>query len=73
MTSSWEFMNFKTRTRVRRSYRLKMKTTELIVDMMNRFDEKLMAVPQELQQQEPLVEEKEPSTSDPSVEEVLSR
>ena len=39
-----------------------MKTSELIVDMMNKFDEKVTPVPQELQQ-EPVAEVQEPSAS----------
>ena len=39
-TGSWEFMNLKTKTRIRRSHWIKMKTLELIVEGMNRFDEK---------------------------------
>ena len=39
-TGSWEFMNLKTKTRVRRSHWVKMKTSELIVKMMTSFDQK---------------------------------
>ena len=50
-TGSWEFMTLTTKTRVKRSNWKKMVTTELIVNIMNHFDERSQVdVPQELQQ-----------------------
>ena len=39
-TGSWCFMNLKTKTRIRRSHWRAMTTTELIVDVLNFFDDK---------------------------------
>ena len=39
-TGSWEFMNLKTKTRMRRSHWIKMKPSELIVEVMIKFDDK---------------------------------
>ena len=39
-TGSWEFMNLKTKMRVRRSHWIKIKPSELIVEVMNKFDDK---------------------------------
>ena len=48
-TGSWEFMNLKTMTRVRRSHWVKMKSSELIVETMTRFDQKVQ-MPETLEQ-----------------------
>ena len=47
-TGSWEFMNLKTKWRIRRSHWVKMKTTELIINIMNHFDDKVERTPQEV-------------------------
>lgn len=36
---SWEFMNLQTKSRIRCSQWIKMKTTEMIIDVMNHFDD----------------------------------
>jgi hypothetical protein len=47
-TGSWEFMNLTTKTRVKRSQWKAMVMTELIIDVMNHFEDKnLPEVPQE--------------------------
>ena len=68
-TGSWEFMNLKTKTRVRRSYWKKMKQSELIVEFMQKFDEKaeLPAVVEPVLEQEP-PQSMDTSTVDPLVE-----
>jgi hypothetical protein len=69
-TGSWEFMNLKTKTRVRRSQWKKMVTSELIIDVMNYFDEKdRPVVPAELQQQEPEAEAMQEAVVNPVAEE----
>ena len=54
-TGSWEFMNLKTKTRIRRLYWKKMKQSKLIVKFMQKFDEKaeLPAVMEPALEQEP--------------------
>ena len=59
-TGSWEFMNLKTKTRVRRSHWIKMKPSELIVEVMSKFDDKaelpeMPAETSEIEQQEQTV------------------
>ena len=48
-TGSWEFLNLKTRMRVGRSQWTNMETSEFIIDRMNRYDDKNIIVPLELQ------------------------
>ena len=57
-TGSWEFLNLKTKSRIRRSHWVKMKTSELIVNIMNHFDDKVEQTPQEVPQDP--VQEPEP-------------
>lgn len=73
-TGSWEFMSLKTKSRIRRSHWIKLKTSELVVAAMNRFDEKaelpevLEQAPevQDLQDQE--AESEQPVMDQPEVE-----
>ena len=65
MNGSWEFMNLRTKQRVRRSHWVKMKTTNLIVDVMNSFDDKELPVVQEVEQP-PIVQPE--VTAEPIVE-----
>ena len=52
-TGSWEFLNLKTRTRIRRSHWVRMKTSQLIIDIMNNYDKKdFIALPEELRQEQ---------------------
>jgi len=52
-TGSWEFLNLKTRTRIRRSHWVRMKTSQLIIDIMNHYEEKeFVALPEELRQEQ---------------------
>ena len=69
-TGSWEFMNLKTKTRVRRSYWKKKKQSELIVEFMRKFEDKteLPAVLEPALEQEPQ-QSIDTSTTDPLVEE----
>jgi len=70
-TGSWEFMNLTTKTRVKHSNWKPMATTEIIINVMNHFDEKSQAdVPQELQQpqEEPTPE---PVLPEPELENIV--
>lgn len=75
-TGSWTFMNLQTKQRVRRSHWKPMVTTELIIDVMNFFDDKKrpdvqIDVPstteQEIVIQEPLQPEQEMPQNEPAV------
>ena len=82
-TGSWEFINLKTKMRIRRLHWVKMKTSDLIINIMNHFKDKVGMMPQEVEQTpvqvsaEPSpaiqsVSEQEPAESIPVAEEVAA-